>query len=437
MRIHKRFLIGMMAVALLGGPAVLHAQEADSLLQLSLEDAQRHALEHNRSLKNATLEVQVAEARRWQTLATMLPQVSAKADYSNMFGYSMDLGQFKISMPNSITFNGTASVTLSGAQVVGVQLEKIAGRMADISLKQTEQEVSDQVKTLYYSALAMEETVDLLEQNLVNLEKLQQHTLRSVEVGVAEQTDADRISVQVTSMKTSLNSTRRQLEMIYNSMRLQLGLNVSTELALTQSVDDLMQVDNALALLDTEFVLDNNYNFQLLSENVALAQKQIALKKWEFAPTLSAFYQYTKVEYMSDEMTMRSTPPNMFGLSLNVPIFSSGSRLKGVKMAQLAYQQQVNTYDDTREALLVQHRQLMYNLSSSFESYLSQKENMTVAQRLFDNVSRKYEHGMASSMDVTNTGTELVAAQSSYVQALLEVVTARIELEQLLNTDNQ
>lgn len=437
MRIHKRFLIGMMAVALLGGPAVLHAQEADSLLQLSLEDAQRHALEHNRSLKNATLEVQVAEARRWQTLATMLPQVSAKADYSNMFGYSMDLGQFKISMPNSITFNGTASVTLSGAQVVGVQLEKIAGRMADISLKQTEQEVSDQVKTLYYSALAMEETVDLLEQNLVNLEKLQQHTLRSVEVGVAEQTDADRISVQVTSMKTSLNSTRRQLEMIYNSMRLQLGLNVSTELALTQSVDDLMQVDNALALLDTEFVLDNNYNFQLLSENVALAQKQIALKKWEFAPTLSAFYQYTKVEYMSDEMTMRSTPPNMFGLSLNVPIFSSGSRLKGVKMAQLAYQQQVNTYDDTREAMLVQHRQLMYNLSSSFESYLSQKENMTVAQRLFDNVSRKYEHGMASSMDVTNTGTELVAAQSSYVQALLEVVTARIELEQLLNTDNQ
>ena len=426
-----------MAVALLGGPAVLRAQEADSLLQLSLEDAQRHALEHNRSLKNATLEVRVAEARRWQTLATMLPQVSAKADYSNMFGYSMDLGQFKISMPNSITFNGTASVTLSGAQVVGVQLEKIAGRMADISLKQTEQEVSDQVKTLYYSALAMEETVDLLEQNLVNLEKLQQHTLRSVEVGVAEQTDADRISVQVTSMKTSLNSTRRQLEMIYNSMRLQLGLNVSTELALTQSVDDLMQVDNALALLDTEFVLDNNYNFQLLSENVAQAQKQIALKKWEFAPTLSAFYQYTKVEYLSDELTMRSTPPNMFGLSLNVPIFSSGSRLKGVKMAQLAYQQQVNTYDDTREALLVQHRQLMYNLSSSFESYLSQKENMTVAQRLFDNVSRKYEHGMASSMDVTNTGTELVAAQSSYVQALLEVVTARIELEQLLNTDNQ
>ncbi|HHU57092.1 MAG TPA: TolC family protein [Bacteroidales bacterium] len=429
--------MGMMAVALLGGPAVLHAQEADSLLQLSLEDAQRHALEHNRSLKNATLEVQVAEARRWQTLATMLPQVSAKADHSNMFGYSMDWGQFKISMPNSITFNGTASVALSGAQIVGVQLEKIAGRMADISLKQTEQEVSDQVKTLYYSALAMEETVDLLEQNLVNLEKLQQHTLRSVEVGVAEQTDADRISVQVTSMKTSLNSTRRQLEMIYNSMRLQLGLNVSTELALTQSVDDLMQVDNALALLDTEFVLDNNYNFQLLSENVALAQKQIALKKWEFAPTLSAFYQYTKVEYLSDELTMRSTPPNMFGLSLNVPIFSSGSRLKGVKMAQLAYQQQVNTYDDTREALLVQHRQLMYNLSSSFESYLSQKENMTVAQRLFDNVSRKYEHGMASSMDVTNTGTELVAAQSSYVQALLEVVTARIELEQLLNTDNQ
>ncbi|MBR6083650.1 MAG: TolC family protein, partial [Salinivirgaceae bacterium] len=49
----------------------------------------------------------------------------------------------------------------------------------------------------------------------------------------------------------------------------------------------------------------------------------------------------------------------------------------------------------------------------------------------------KYEQGVASSLEVTNAGTNLISAQSSYVQALMELVTAQIELEKLLNIDNK
>ncbi|MCA1745068.1 MAG: TolC family protein [Bacteroidales bacterium] len=410
---------------------------AQTNLNLSLEEAQTYALEHNRSLKNASMDVQIAEASRWQTLATLLPQVSANVDYSNMFGYQMNLGDFQISMPNSMTYGATASVALSGAQVVGVQLEKIAGQLADITLKQTEKNVADQVKTLYSSALVMEETVRLLEKNLEHLNQLMVFTERSVEVGVSEQTDADLLSVQIASMKTNINATRRSLEMIYNSMRLQLGLGADIEIALSETIDGLMSANTGIALLGEGFVLDNNYSYQLLQQNVALAQKQVTLKKWAYAPSLSAFYQYSEKEYFSDEATMNSTPPNMFGLSLNIPLFSSGSRQQAVKEARLGYQKQLNTFEDTREALIIQHRQLSFNLSSSYESFETQKKNMVVVQRVFDNISRKYEQGMASSLDVTNSGSELIAAQSSYVQALLEVVTAQIELEKLLNMEQQ
>lgn len=425
----NRILFLLMVIFLAG---TVNAQEN---LILSLEKAQEYALEHNRTIKNASMDVQIAEASRWQTLATMLPQVNFTADYSNMFGYSMDLGDFQISMPNSVTYGGTASVAISGAQVVGVQLESIAKNMADISLKQTEQEVTNQVKTLYYSVLVMEETVSLLEKNLDNLKKLFAYTQRSVEVGVSEQTDADLISVQIATMSTNINSTKRSLEMLYNSIRLQLGLKADTGIELTQTIEDLMEVEKAVALLDVDFMLDNNYNYQLLEQNVTLSKKQVAMKKWEYAPSLSAFYQYTKKEYMSDEATMNSTPPNMFGVSLKIPIFSSGSRYKAVQEARLGYHQQLNTFDDTRESLIIQHRQLSYNLTSSYESFETQKKNMVVVQRVFDNVSRKYEQGMASSLDVTNSGTELIGAQSSYVQALLDVVNAQVELEKLLNLD--
>jgi outer membrane protein TolC len=423
----NRILVFMMVMVFCG------TVSAQSNLNLSLEEAQAYALEHNRSLKNASMDVQIAEASRWQTLATLLPQVSANVDYSNMFGYQMNLGDFQISMPNSMTYGATASVALSGAQVVGVQLEKIAGQMADITLKQTEKDLADQVKTLYYSALVMEETVRLLEKNLEHLDQLMVFTERSVEVGVSEQTDADLLSVQIASMKTNINATRRSLEMIYNSMRLQLGLEADSEIALSETIDGLMSANAGISLLGEGFVLDDNYSYQLLQQNVALAQKQVTLKKWAYAPSLSAFYQYSEKEYFSDEATMNSTPPNMFGLSLNIPLFSSGSRQQAVKEARLGYQKQLNTFEDTREALIIQHRQLSYNLSSSYESFETQKKNMVVVQRVFDNISRKYEQGMASSLDITNSGSELIAAQSSYVQSLLEVVTAQIELEKLLN----
>lgn len=413
----------------------LGTTDAQNSLHLSLKEAQTYALEHNRSLKNASMDVQISAASRWQTLATLLPQVSANVDYSNMFGYKMNLGEFQISMPNSMTYGATASVALSGAQVVGVQLEKMAGEMADITLKQTEQEVADQVKTLYYSALVMEETVRLLEKNLEHLNQLMVFTERSVEVGVSEQTDADLISVQIASMKTNINANRRSLEMIYNSLRLQLGLEVDAEIMLSETIDGLMSANTGISLLGEDFVLDNNYNYQLLRQNVSLAQKQVTLKKWAYAPSLSAFYQYSEKEYFSNEATMNSTPPNMFGLSLNIPLFSSGSRQQAVKEARLGYQKQLNTFEDTRESLLIQHRQLSYNLSSSYESFETQKKNMVVVQRVFDNISRKYEQGMASSLDITQSGSELIAAQSSYVQALLEVVRAQIELETLLNLE--
>lgn len=414
--------------------APLTAQDS---LHLSLEEAQNYALEKNRALKNASLDVRISEASRWQTIATMLPQVSAAVDYSNLFDYSIDFGPVgKISMPNSLTTNLTAAVAFSGAQVVGVQLKDIVTKMSNIQLRQTEKEVTDQIKTLYYSALVMEETTSLLEKNQGNLEKLLEFTEQSVHVGVSEQTDADLISVQVASMKTTINSTKRSIEMIYNAMRLHLGLDVNSEIELTQNIDELMDTGKSLSLVETDFVLGNNYNFQLLEENLNLAHKQITLKKWDYAPSLSAFYQYNKIKNYGGG-GFNSTPPNMMGFSIKVPIFSSGMRYRAVTEAKLSYEQNQNNYDESRESLIIQHRQLTYNLSSASESYETQRKNMVVIQRIFDNVSRKYEQGMASSLDVTNSGTELISAQSTYVQSLLDVVNAQIELEMLLNIDNK
>lgn len=423
--------ICLMLLQVLIGCTALWAQ--DSIMTLTLDEAQKVAKEHNRTLKNASLDVQKAEATRWQTIASMLPQVNGSLDYQNMCGYKMSLGGMDIAMPPSGTLGITAALQFSGTQVVGAYLGTIAMKMADISLKQTEQQIGNQVKSIYYSILAMERTVNLLEQNLENLRTLHRTTQNSVDVGVAEQTDADQLSVQVATMETTINSTKRSLEMLYNSMRLQLGVAPEQRISLSQSIEELINFENALSLLSEEFVIDNNYNYQLLKENTRLAKQQVHMKEWAYGPTITAAYQYSAKKYFSDERTMNMTPPNAISISLSVPIFSSGRNFTGVKEAKLAYKKQLNTLADTEDGLNIQHSQLKYNLSSAYESFDTQKKNVEVSQRVFTNISNKYEHGLASSLDVTNSGSNLISAQSSYVQALLELVNAQIELEELLN----
>ncbi len=409
---------------------------AQQKVSLTLYEAQAYALEHNRTLMNASLDIKSAEATRWKSIATMLPQASASFDYSNFCGFEMNFGAMSIPMNPSGSLTAKASVAVNGVMVVNTQLSKIALDMAQVTQQKTEQEIANQVKSMYYSILTMEKTDSLLAMNLNNLRKLHQFTENSVKVGIAEQTDADKLLVQVAEMETSVNSTQRSLEILYNSLRLQLGLSADTEIELTQTIDNLLNPEAALKVLTVDFDLNNNYSYTLLKQATKLSEKQVTLNAWNYGPTLSAFYQYTKKTYFGKEEGFSNTPPNLVGFSLSLPIFSSGVNYSKLVESKIAYKKQLNTFTDTEESLRINHRQLRYNLSSAYESFETQRKNIEVSQRLFDNTMRKYEKGVASSLEVTSSATSLIVAQNSYVQALMGFVSAQIALEQLLNVNN-
>ena len=406
-----------------------------SVLYFTLEEAMSYALEHNWDLQNSSLAVRQAEADRWAAIASMLPQVNGTLDYSNYMGYEMAFGEtgLSIAMPPYGSIGVNAALAVSGAQVISALIGKISVEMSDVTYRQSQQEVAEQVRLLYFSALVSRQTIDLLENNLETVRRLHAFSQKSVEAGVAEQVDADQIMVQVATLETSINEARRGLEMVYNSMRLQMNIGFDKEIVLTQTLDELMDVEHSLDLLYDDFILENNFSYQLALKSTDLYRQQKNLAGWAYGPTLSAFYQYTGRKYFSDEMTMNMTPPNMVGLTLSIPIFSSGRNFTSFQKAKLEYQKQLNTLESTEMALNIQHRQLKYNLSSAYERYLTQKKNVEVSQSVFDNISKKYEFGYSSSLDVTNSATTLISAQSTYVQAALDYVTAQIELEKLLN----
>jgi len=462
----KRVIV---ALAVTAGFSYASAQEGTTL-RLSLEEAQQYAVEHNAAMQNADLETKKAELSRWKTLSTMLPQVKAGFDYQNMCGYTMNFGSrgmdMSSMMPESVTlgtlgtfpltfnypateessesssgiamnpsgtFSITASIALTGAQIVGTMLQNIAMKMTDISRQQTEQETRANVKNVYVSILVMEQTVGLLDSSLANMERLAATSQSAVDVGASEQVDADKLQVQVASLRSSINSTRRSLQMLRNSLLLQLGADVDAQIELTTTVDDILNVDNAAQLLSRGFDIERNYNYQLLEQNEKLAKSNVTMAWMDFTPTLSAYYQYSAKTYFGKDEGFNMTPPNMVGANVSLPLFSSGTRLANIKSAKIDYQEAVNNKRQAEDGLRVQYNQLRYDLATALETYDIQSRNLEVTQRVFNNVAEKYRYGRASSLEVTTASTDIISAQSNYIQAVMSVVSAQISLENLLN----
>lgn len=431
----KSWLIGIFSLVF----AVSYAQQDSVKLSLSLEEAKQYALENNRTLQNATLEVRQAHAARWQTIASMLPQ----ADMSLGLNYTDGTMKFALQegmppMERNIenlagSLSISASMAINGQLIVGALLNNLAIEMQNINHKSTELDVILNVENLYITALAMNKTISLLDSTLLNLEKLYEITKNVVEAGVAEQTQADQIQVQVSSMRSVINSTKRSVELIYNSLALQLACGAEVELELTDNLDDLVNVEAALQLLGQDFDINNNYSYQLASKNVELAKKNVIMAGMAYVPTLSAFYQYTTPnKYFSGDAAMEQSM-GVVGLSLSIPLWSSGKRAAAITEKRIAKQVAENQLADARDGLYVQHKQLRYNLSSAYEDFDTQKMNIDVSQRVFNSVANKFEYGYASSMELTNASTTFLTAQSDYIKSILNLVEAQINLKKLLN----
>ena len=405
-------------------------------LNLSLREAQNYAIKQNRSLKNASLAVQEAYAARWQTIAAMLPQVDGSYSYSNYLGYSASMSMMgrdvKIDMPNVGAFGVTATVGINGQGIVGALLNNIAIDMKKISLEQSESQLRGSVMSSYVSVLALQSITNLLDSSLMNIQDLEAMTQHAVDAGAAEQTSADQIRVRVNTLKNSINVQKRSIELATNSLKVLLDVPVETELVLTEDINTVLSPERVINLLSENFAVENNLNYQLLKKQTDLAKTNVHMAGWAYGPTVSLAYNFSDQHYYG-EGGMRMTPPNTVQVSVRMPLWSSGKRAAGVVEKKIAYEEAKNTLSEMTDNLAIQYRQLCFNLTNAYETYLNEKENIDVAQRVFASATNKYKYGASSNMELTNASNDLINAQSSYVQAMLSLVNAQVELEDFLN----
>jgi len=406
------------------------AQGAAQSWSFSLDEARQFALEHNRNIQKAGLAVKEAQAAEWAAIANYLPQTNATMSYTNYMGTELNIMSSVIPMESSSTLTFQASQAVFNANVlVGIQLAKLSSQMSQKAVEQTGLTIKNNVNMAYYAILVSEDNKKILEKNLANVKVLAKATHDKVKVGIGEQTEADQMDVTVANLENTLQTTERTIEMAYNSMRLLLGVGVNDDLKLTDTLAQLTERRNSYELLATPFIVSNNTDMQLSDLNLELSKKQLKSTYASMLPSLSAVYQHNeKLVSSKFDMTMK----NMFVLSASVPLLVGGKNAASVKKARFAVESSQLDNQLAKDQLLIQEKQLRYNLKSAQSAYNIQKKNIDVSQRVFDNITKKYEQGLSSSLELTTANNNLLTAQSNYINSVLSLLDAQDALLKLL-----
>lgn len=408
------------------------------MLQLSLAQARQYALENNKNLKNSGFAYDKARQEVWEAIANGLPQVAASADYSNSLGavmsirFNENLPATEIEMkPSGNAYLNVNQLIFSGNYIVGVQMARLAEEMSRINIQRTELEVLSQVTEAYYMAQLTAASGEILRQNLNNLQGLYEKTEALGKVGMIEQTDVDQLLIQLMAMKNAVTASKRQQEMALNLLRLQMGAPVSQEIQLTDELSGLLTNDRTASLVLGTFKPEQSIDYRIVQQQEMLANKGVNMQRANALPTLAAFYRHT---YQFIEPNFNMTPPNMVGLQLNIPLFSSGLRTSQTRQAVIDLKTARNQLALLGDQLSIQDKQLRYDLTNALETYQNQKESVEVSRRVYQSLKLKYEQGMISGLDLISADNNYLKAEADYLSAMMDVLNARLKMEKLYGT---
>ncbi len=403
------------------------ATEQATSMTVDLQTAIDKALQYNKQLKTSSMDRETYYQKVREARSQGLPQVNASLTGTTYFGKEMDFGGMAIKMENSLTLAATASWTFSMQQIASVKVAKIAQRLTDQTIRQTELDVKANVADTYYAVLVYERNVEIIKANLADMEDIAAHTRHCYDAGTVEKTDVDQIEINLSTLKNSLLSLNRSLETTKRLLVLQMGVDINTKITVAQSLDQFLAATNAE--LDTaSFDINKNVEYQQLLLNREVTEETVKIRKFAYIPTLTASYQYSnalKGGFMNFD--------HVGNLTLTIPIFSGFQRHAQLKQAKIDVQKNETNIALMEDNLAQNAEQYAFDLQTAQDAYNLQKENLDVARRVLENYRNKYNQGALSSLDLTQANTNYLSAESSYASAALDLLMAQTKILKLYN----
>lgn len=433
----------------------MHLAAQNTVQNFSLDEAIQFALENNRIAKNASRDIEAAEKQKWETIATGLPQISAYIDYNNWIKQQVSLlpgeivggepGTFvPVAFGTKQTVNATAILNqkiFDGSYIVGLQSAKVFLQISEMAKEKTDLEVRRNVINTYGNVLMAEEGLTILESNIAVLEKNIFETTKMFENGLDEEESVEQLQITLAGLQSSLNYTKRLKTLSYQMLNIVLGQDINVPISLSDSLENLTLINLNDNLLNAPVDIENNIDYQIAQNELISKELLVKLEKSRALPQVDAFinggYSGNNENFQFLNNNQQWYGSSLFGVSMQIPIFSSLERTASTQRAQINLEIATDNLTEVEQQLMLQIETAKNLFQLAVQDYENKKLSLALAERIEAKNETKFFEGISSSFDLRQAQTQLYTTQQEYLNTMLDVITTKADLETLLNTINQ
>lgn len=441
--------------------------QAQEVHQLTLQQSVELALKNVIELKNLNLDYKNAVYRNREITAGALPQISGSVTGQHFFSVPVsvlpnfigpatyqvlaDEGvkngngqpiqpvnpndlppiQAQFGVPWSVSAGFTVQQLLFQPDVfVGLQARDAALDYAKLNIAVANDKVKQNVQNSYYLILVSNQQLELLNEGVKRLEKLLSDAEQIYKNGFTEKLDLDRTRVALNNLKATRQQLINTVQLANALLKFNMGINQKDSVVLTDKLTDETLKNNLLE--EMSFTYENRNEIKLLKTVEQLQRLDLKRNQLQYAPTIAAYWNYSRNAQRREFDIFKSGsaypwfPSSIAGLSINIPIWSSGARKNKILQSKITVEKATNTIEQVKQGIDLEIEQAKINYRNSILDLDAQKDNMELAKSVYNTTKKKYEQGLASNQDVLLAESELQSAQGNYFRSLYNAVIAQV-----------
>ncbi len=428
-------------------------QLSGQTMEVTLAEAQNYALENAYSVENSAIEIQKARKVYMENVARGLPQINANGNYSynierQAFIFEMQ-GQpsvLRVGAPYGATGTLAAEqLIFDGSYIVAVLASQVIRDNAQNDYEKSRIEIRDQVARAYHLVLVSRRTKEIIDENLKFLQQSFDETSKLYDAGFVEEQDKDQLELLISNLLNNKEYTIKQEEIAQMLLKIAMGVPVETEVVLTDDIESLMVLtEEGTDLLTESFNYEQHIEYRKLMTQERGQTLNLKNEQMQYLPKLYAFYNLNYNINNTDWWVFQGAEGvdrldvrwQTLGLTVSVPILTGGSRNSRVKQAELQLEQVGVAKKQLEDNLKLQYAQAHAEYEYALDSYKTQKRNVEIAKKIRDRTIKKYQEGLATSLEVTQAENQYQDSLRSVINAANNALDKKVNLEKVLGKYN-
>ena len=417
----------------------------------SIQQAIDFALKNNYKAINSGRDIETSKQKKWETTAMGLPQLNGRVDFLHNFklqqqgvsgnafnplGNPNDVSTIAFGTKNTMIGTATLSqLIFDGSYIVALQASKAYLQFFENAKLKTDNDIKELIINNYGNVLLSQESIKILESNKKVLEKNYLEINQIYKNGLGEQESVEQIAITLETVKSSLNNVTRLREISLKMLKINLGIAIDDDLQLTDNLDNLSTTNLETALTAAEFNVENNIEYQIASSIVTQKRLLLKLEKSKALPSLGAALNFGYNSFANQFNFLSANQPwNNFsnvGVSLNIPLFSSGGLKAKVQQAKIAFEQSQTQQKEAEQMLKLGYEKAKSDFDFSIEQYATAKSNLYLAEKIERKQQIKFKEGLSTSFEFSEAQRQLYATQQTYLQSMVDIINKKAALEKL------